>query len=72
MKVSLYAESNHNQRKSYYTAKIIRTTGVSTSNFLFKKVSLNVTYVSYNSNLKRFLVENNVDNIIFKELSKHF
>ena len=57
--------------KSYYTAKIVRTTGVSTFNFLFKKVSLNVTYVSYKSNLKKYLVENNVDNI-FKELSKHF
>ena len=57
--------------KSYYTAKIVRTTGVSTFNFLFKKVSLDVTYVSYKSNLKKFLVENNVNNI-FKELSKHF
>ena len=57
--------------KSYYTAKIVRTTGVSTFNFLFKKVSLNVTYVSYKSNLKKFLVVNNVNNI-FKELSKHF
>ena len=57
--------------KSYYTAKIVRTTGVTTFNYLFDKVQFNLTYCSYKFNLKKFLVENNVNNI-FKELSKHF
>ena len=57
--------------KSYYTAKIVRVTGVTTFNYLFNRVKLNVTYTTYKSNLKRFLVANNVNNI-FKELSKHF
>ena len=57
--------------KSYYTAKIIRTTGVNSFNFLLDKVQLNVSYCSYKFNLKKFLVENNVNNI-FKELSNHF
>ena len=46
--------------KSYYTAKIVRITGVTTSNYLFDRVGLNVTYTTYKSNLKKFLVENNV------------
>ena len=57
--------------KSYYTAKIVRITGVTTFNYLFDRVGLNVTYTTYKSNLKKFLVENNVNNM-FKELSKHF
>ena len=57
--------------KSYYTAKIVRTTGVTTFNFFLDKVQLNVSYISYKSNLKKFLVDNNVNNL-FKELSKHF
>ena len=39
--------------KSYYTAKLIRTTGVATFNFLFDRVQLDVTYCSYKFNLKK-------------------
>ena len=57
--------------KFYYTAKLVRITGVTTFNHFFERVRLNVTYAAYKSNLKKFLVENNVNNL-FKELSMHF
>ena len=57
--------------KSYYAAKIIRTTGVTVFNYFYEKIQLDVTYCTFKSKLKKFLVENNVNNI-FRELSKHF
>ena len=57
--------------KSYYTAKIVRSTGVSTFNFFYDKVDFYVEFCSYKFSLKKYLVQNNVNNI-FKELSNHF
>ena len=57
--------------KSYYTAKIVRTTGVATYNYFHGKIDFNVHYWTYKFNLKRFLIEEDVDHI-FKEYEKHF
>ena len=47
--------------KSYYTAKIVRTTAVNTYNYFYGKIDFNVHYWTYKFNLKRYLIDQNID-----------
>ena len=51
--------------------KIVRSTGVTIYNYFYDKIDFNVHYWTYKFNLKRYLIDENVDNI-FREFEKHF